>query len=183
MVVLGEGEAIRNCREIMFRAGIRVLDAPEPGRAAAPIILGEIPHLFGTALELIGSGHDLMLASPAALSATQLETLFASRAPRQALFLWSESRFHPRHLLVAGLVEADAAGWGPRYIRQFTGLAEKASPPALRWRLLEIMTLLQAYAGHPSTISTTGSVSPVRGCLDLVTAAVRYGDLDAYIQL
>jgi hypothetical protein len=184
IIVLGEGEVVRLCREVLFRARIEVRSDLPQTRRAEPVILGEAPHLFSTALELLAAGHDLLLAAPAALSPNQLETLVATRGPRQALFAWSPGRYHAGHRLVAGLVEADEHGWQPRHIRLFTTTTEKATVAGMRWQTLEALALLQAYVTvGPLNVIATGSANLERGALDLLTVVVRYEGFEAYVQV
>ena len=131
--IIGGGDAARSCDDLLSRAGFeirRTLD-PEDGDLC-PVILGDTPAAFAAARQLLGAERHLLLASPTSFSASQLSALLASRHARQALFVWSERRFHPGYHLVRGLIEADPATWQPRYVHHTSLLLEPPSAVATR---------------------------------------------------
>ena len=182
ITVLGGGDIAETCRELLRGAGCDA-DEVTPG-SHRPVIVGHSPHVFLTIRSLVEAGHHVLVACPAVLTVPQLVALFAGRGLGQVLSLWSESRRHPGHRLVAGLVEADEQAWHPRYIRQVTSLDEKPGAGLMRWRLLEAIALVAAYAGVPPlTLTATASLNPSRGCPDQEILILRYENLEAYIQV
>jgi hypothetical protein len=96
VTVLGGGDIAESCRKLLSGGGFESGAPVEPGGPPA-VIAGDSAHVFATVRGLIEGGHHVLVACPAALSASQLDALFARRGEGQVLFLWSESRHHPGH--------------------------------------------------------------------------------------
>ncbi|HEY7268319.1 MAG TPA: hypothetical protein VH951_00700, partial [Dehalococcoidia bacterium] len=160
IVLAGSGSPLRQCGELLRTAGFVVGHDPD-GDERCPVILGDVPHLFAQALQLIQAGRHLLIANPLALSAPQLASLLAARRGRQALFVWSERRQHPAFRLVSGLIRSDDGAWRPRYLRQSAFCAERPTAASLHWRTAEALTILLDLAGgEPLRLAAQRSVSP-----------------------
>ena len=163
IVVAGSGTAARLSGEVLAVAGFRVGSEASGGTGRCPLILGQSAEAFVTAWQAVESGRHVLLAHPAALSPGQLATILAARAPRQALFIWGERRFHPAYRLVAGLVQAGDATWQPRYLRNTTYSAERPTTALMRWRTIESLALVFDLLGaSPASVSASGA--PNVGC-------------------
>jgi hypothetical protein len=181
--VIGSGQAAREAFEVFRLAGHEVredVDTDGPGRGA--VILGETTGAYASARQSVEAGRHLLLASPASFSPRQLESLFAARRPKQALFLWSERILHPAHRLVRGFVRADDPTWQPRYIRHATFTSERPTPALFRWRVLEGFALVIACGGEPRTAASGGSAQDGRGGLDYLAAVLAFDWGEALVQ-
>ncbi len=182
IAVTGSGLAVRECRDVLERAGWRVATELRDGQGC-PVILGEAPYLFQTALRVIEEGRHLLLASPAALSPIQLDTLIGARKRRQALFIWNERRFHPGFKLVHGLVESKDPAWEPRYLRLTTLTPERPSAGALRWRVMEVVALALQLIGEPARSVASLESGPARGGPDFCSIALEFDAARAFVHV
>ncbi len=183
IVVTGPGSILTDCRHLLARAGFQVADSLAEDEAC-PVILGDLPHLFSQALELIEAERHVLIANPLALSASQLATLIAARKPRQAVFLWSDRRQHPAHRLVNGLVRSDETAWRPRYLRQLSLTPERPTSALLRWRASESLALtLELARREPLTLTASSSANPWRGSLDFLALALDIDGVEGFVQV
>ncbi|HXH22528.1 MAG TPA: hypothetical protein VNN10_10890, partial [Dehalococcoidia bacterium] len=149
-----------------------------------PVILGEMPHLFTEALQLVEAGRHVLVAAPQPFSAQQIATLLAARQPRQAVFLWSERRYHPAYRLLTGLAASDEAAWRPRYVRQTYLGRERPSGSLLRWRTMEsLAVVLGLCADEPQRLRAAASENPSRGAIDYVSISIEFTDSKGFLEV
>jgi hypothetical protein len=183
IIVSGQGEALENCRRLLTLAGFDI-GYEVSADHNCPAVVGEIPHLYSQALQLVEAGKDLLLTHPQSLSAAQQASLLAARKPRQALFFWHERRFHPAYRLVSGLIRSDDGGWSPRALRHSTMSAERPSATNLRWLTCEVLALLaELAASQPKRASAHAIYSPWRGASDFLSATIEFEDSTAVLEV
>ena len=182
VVLAGQGRSLRDCRSLLTLAGFE-LSGELNIDSKCPVILGDLPHLFSQALQLIEAGRDILIASPQSLSAAQLASLLAGRKTRQAVFVWNERRYHPAYRLVSGLIRSDEAGWRPRYVRQSALSDERPSASLLRWRMNESLALAIELAGRePEVLTARGAANPWRGAMDFLSVAIELQGVNAFVE-
>jgi hypothetical protein len=181
IIITGSGSPLRECRELLVRAGFVVgKDLSEDDRC--PVILGEVPHLFSQALQMVETGRHLLIANPENLSASQLASVLASRKPRQAVFLWSERRHHPAYKLVKGLTRADEHGWGPRHLRLSVLSSERATAALLRWRACESLALLLELSREEArTLSAFRAIGASRAAGDFLSVVLELDGIQGFV--
>ena len=109
VTIIGGGAAANSCYDVLSRNGLRVTRAFElDPDDVSPLILGESHGAYQAARQAAEAGRHILIASPHALSPERLSLLLENRHPTQALFVWSERRYHPGYRLLSGLTEADA---------------------------------------------------------------------------
>ena len=184
VTIIGSGSAAMNCADVLGRAGFRISHAFEVEAGdRSPIILGEAPSAFSLARQAVDAGRHLLIANPGSLSPERLSLLLDSRKRAQALFVWSERRYHPGYRFVSGLMEADAI-WRPRYLRQETFSQEQTTNALSRRLMLESLSLLLSLVdSQPSTINAISTHNPTRNAPDLVSMTVSFPETEAYLQV
>jgi hypothetical protein len=184
VTVIGAGPAARTCVEVLTRAGFRLNHTLElDSRDRSPVIIGEVQTAFAVAREAIESGRHTLIAGPQSLSPERLSLLLESRKRSQALFVWSERRYHPGYRFVSGLIEADAT-WRPRYLRQETVTLEPTTSAMVRWRMLEALSLAVGIAADlPLQVAAWTADNAVRNAADLICLNLAFHDVDAFIQV
>lgn len=184
VTIVGGGIAARTCGEVLSRAGFRLNHAFELEEGdRSPVILGEVPAAFPLARQAVESGRHTLIANPQSLSPERLSLLLEGRKRSQALFVWSERRYHPGYRFVSGLIEADAT-WRPRYLRQETVTLEPTTSALARWRTLEALSLLVSIAADvPLHVAAWTAENAVRNAADLICLNLAFDDLDAFLQV
>ena len=183
IIVAGQAARLAVCRDLLRRAGYEIGGSLADDETC-PVILGDAPHLFSRAMQLVEAGRHLLIASPMPLSAAQLTSLMTARRPRQAVFVWNERRYHPAYRLVSGLVRSDEVGWRPRLLRHTAFVPDRPAAAALRWRTSESLALLLELAPQePLSVAACGVTNSWRGSIDFVSAAVDLGELEAFVQV
>ncbi|HLF79041.1 MAG TPA: hypothetical protein VJB57_16290, partial [Dehalococcoidia bacterium] len=184
VTIIGGGSIAAACADTLGRAGFRVQRTfgVETGDRS-PIILGEVPSAFVLARQAVESGRHILIASPGSLSPERLSLLLDSRKRSQALFVWSERRYHPAYRFLSALIEADAI-WRPRFLRHETLTVEPPAGALSRWLTLESLSLAISLARAPAdSVHTHSIANPTRNSPDLLLLMVSFPDLDATIQV
>ena len=184
VTIMGGGAAANSCYDMLSRNGLGVtrtfeLDPDDH----SPLILGETHGAFQTARQALEAGRDVLVASPKVLTPERLSLLLENRKHRQAVFAWSERRYHPGYRLLGGLTEADAT-WRPRFLRSETLSSEASTAGAFRLRVLETVSLVAGIAGdEPLEVAAHASANEKRNSFDLINLEVRFAEVEAFIQV
>jgi predicted dehydrogenase len=185
VIFIGTGVVSRACADVLSSAGFSLhhsFDLEDDGQRG-PVILGEAPGVFGIAHQLVDSGRHVLITNPLAMPAERLALLLEKRRRAQALFLWSDRRFHPGYRFVRGLIEADAT-WNPRFIRHATLTNEPATAGLIHWRALESIALLAGLtSAEPQSVSAKATANPVRSASDFLALAIGFRDVEAFISV
>ncbi len=184
VTIIGTGAAARACGDVLARAGFNVSRAFElqSGERSA-VILGDIQGGYQLAREALQAGRNLMIVAPDILNPERLASLFQDRKRAQAIYVWSESRYHPGYRFVAGLLESDNT-WRPRYIRLDNLTAEAPSSALMRWQALETLVLAGALSGEaPISVSAGAARNAKRSCPDLLEIEVAYNGMKAFLRI
>ncbi len=184
VTIIGGGPAANSCYDVLTRAGLSVTRTfeLEPGDRS-PIILGEAHGAYSIARQAAEAGRHLMVASPQVLTPERLLLLLENRDRAQALFVWSERRYHPGYRLLTGLTEADAT-WRPRFLRSETLSLEASSAGLFRLRTLEAVGLaISIAAASPIEVAARASASIQRNSFDLLNLEVTFPELRAFLQI
>ena len=184
VTIIGTGAAARACGDVLSRAGFNVRRAfeLESGERSA-VILGDIQGGYQLAREAVATGRNLLIAAPEVLTPERLTSLLENRKRSQAIYVWSESRYHPGYRFVAGLLESDNT-WRPRYLRLDNLTAEAPSSALMRWRALETLVLAGSLSGEePLTVSAGAARNAKRSCPDLLDIEVAYDGLKAFLRI
>lgn len=182
VTIIGTGPRVDDCVGVLSRAGfyLRYADTIEPDNAS-PIILGELPGAFQLAREAVSAGRHILITNARVLRVERFSQLLEQRRPAQALFAWNERRVHPGYKLLTGLIETDAT-WHPRYLRHEMLNMEPATSPALRWRALESLLVLEPLIRQtPRRVTATTVLNPKRNAPDLLSFSVSYRDVESYL--
>jgi len=184
VTIVGGGGAANRCYEVLSRAGFSLTRAFELDSAEkAPVVIGEVHGAFLIARQALEAGRHVLVASSQALSTERLAILLEERTRTQAVFVWSERRYHPAYRLVAGLVEADAT-WEPRFMRQQVLSRQPAGGPLSSYVLLESVGLLcRLAAGQPERVWARSIESPRRNFADLLTLGIEFSGFEAMLQV
>lgn len=184
VTLIGSGAIMRASSDILSRAGFTLrhaFDVDDGERS--PIILGDTPGGYALAHEAVNSGRHVLISNPAALPVERLSLLFESRRRAQALFVWSDRRYHPGYRFSRGLVETDAT-WAPRFLRQETLTTEPATAGLLRWRVTESAALLQSLTSStPMSVSARGTPSALRSTTDYLSLSLGFQNVDGFISV
>jgi hypothetical protein len=125
-----------------------------------------------------------MIASPMALPAAQLSVLYSLRRPKQALFLWSERRYHPAYRFLRGLIETDATTWRPRFVHQRTLSSEPASPGLMRWQAMESLALVMELTnGTPMNVNAVAAENAQRNTSDFISIVMTLDEVQAFLEI
>jgi hypothetical protein len=184
VTIIGGGGPTNNCYDVLTRAGLSVTRSfeLEPGDRS-PIILGEAHGAYLIARQATEAGRHLLLTSPHVLTPERLSLLLESRGRSQAIFVWSERRYHPGYRLLGGLTEADAT-WRPRFLRSETLSLEASNAGLFRVRTLEAVGLAVSIAvDDPIEVAARASASIQRNSPDLINLEVTFPELRAFIQI
>jgi len=184
VTIIGGGDAANSCYDVLSRNALRVTRAfeLEPGDTS-PLILGESQNAFQMARQAVEAGRNILIASPQALTPERLSLLLENRGQRQALFIWSDRRYHPGYRLLGGLAEADAT-WRPRFLRSSTLSTEASSAGLFRLRALESIGLVVSIvAEEPLDVAAHASANAKRNSFDLLNLEVSFPDLKAFVQV
>ena len=184
VTIIGGAAAANTCYDVLTRAGLSVTRGFEldPGDRS-PIILGEAHGAYLIARQAAEAGRHILIASPQVLTPERLSLLLENRGRSQALFVWSERRYHPAYRLIAGLTEADAT-WRPRFLRSETLSLEPLSAGLFRLRTLEAVGLTVGIAGdEPAEVAARASASIQRNSFDLLNLEVTFPHLRAFLQI
>ncbi|HWO73645.1 MAG TPA: hypothetical protein VNN21_08805 [Dehalococcoidia bacterium] len=184
VTIVGGGGAANRCYEVLSRAGFSLTRAFELDPAdKSPVVIGEVHGAFLIARQALEAGRHVLVASSQALSTERLAILLEERTRTQALFVWSERRFHPAYRFVAGLVEADAT-WEPRFMRQQVLSRQPAGGPLASHVLLESVGLAcRLAAGQPERVWARSIESPRRNFADLLTLGIEFSGFEATLQV
>jgi hypothetical protein len=184
VTIIGGGAAAHSCYTVLSRAGLSINRAFElDSDDRSPLIIGEAHGAYLIARQGAEAGRHLLLASPHALTPERLSLLLENRGRSQALFVWSERRYHPGYRLVSGLLEADAT-WRPRFLRSETLSLEPSNAALFRLRTLEATGLVACIAAtEPLEVAARASGNAVRNAFDLLNLEVTFGDLRAFVQV
>jgi len=184
VTIIGGGAAANSCYDVLTRAGLnvnRTFDLEPDDRS--PLILGEAHGAYSIARQATVSGRHLLLASPQVLTPERLSLLLENRLRSQALFVWSERRYHPGYRLLGGLTEADAT-WRPRFLRSETLSMEASGPALFRLRTLEAVGLAISIAtAEPLEIAARASANVKRNSFDLLNLEITFAELQAFLQV
>jgi hypothetical protein len=184
VTIIGGGAAANSCYDVLTRAGLSVTRSfeLEPGDRS-PIILGEAHGAYLMARQAAEAGRNLLVASPQVLTPERLSLLLEHRGRSQALFVWSERRYHPGYRLLTGLTEADAT-WRPRFLRSETLSLEPSTASLFRLRTLEAVGLTMSIAADaPIEVAARASASVQRNSFDLLNLEVTFPELRAFLQI
>ncbi|HEY7466509.1 MAG TPA: hypothetical protein VIB47_07430 [Dehalococcoidia bacterium] len=184
VTIIGGGPAANSCYDVLTRAGLSVTRSfeLEPGDRS-PLILGEAHGAYLIARQAAEVGRHLLVATPQVLTPERLSLLLENRGRAQALFVWSERRYHPGYRLLAGLTEADAT-WRPRFLRGETLSLEPSSTGLFRLRALEAVGLaVSIAAAEPVEVAARASASMQRNSFDLLNLEVTFPELRAFLQI
>jgi predicted dehydrogenase len=184
ITIIGGGTLVAACAEALTQSGFRLRRTLEIDRRdRSPVIVGELPTTYALARQAVEGHRHVLIAAPGALTSERLEFLLERRRSGQALFVWSERRFHPGYRFVRSLIESDAS-WRPRYLRHQTYSDEAPASATARWMLLEATSLVLDIAGEaPASVAATCVTNPVRHAPELITLAVHFENVDASIQV
>lgn len=184
VTIVGGGRVAHSCYDALSHAGLKVtrtfeLDAGDP----SPVILGDSHAAYPIARQALEEGRHLLIADTQALSPERLSLLLEGRRRSQAVFVWSERRYHPGYHLLAGLVESDAT-WRPRFLRAETLSMEASNALLFRLRALEAIGLVVGIAGaEPLEVAARASSNPKRNSVDLLNLEIAFPDLQAFLQV
>jgi hypothetical protein len=184
VTIIGGGAAANSCYDVLTRAGLSVTRSfeLEPGDRS-PLILGEAHGAYLIARQAAEVGRHLLIATPQVLTPERFNLLLENRGRAQALFVWSERRYHPGYRLLAGLTEADAT-WRPRFLRGETLSLEPSSAGLFRLRTLEAVGLAVSIAADsPIEVAARASASVQRNSFDLLNLEVTFPELRAFLQI
>jgi hypothetical protein len=184
VTIIGTGFAARACGDVLSRAGFDVSHAFElqTGERSA-VILGDIQGGYEIARHAVATGRHLMIVTPEVLTPERLGTLFDDRKRAQAIFVWSESRYHPGYRFVAGLIETDSA-WNPRYLRLDNLRTDAPSSGSIRWQTLETLALAGSLSGEgPISVHAGAARNARRSCPDLLEIEVAYDGVKAFLRI
>jgi hypothetical protein len=184
VTIIGGGAAANSCYDVLTRAGLSVTRSfeLEPGDRS-PLILGEAHGAYLIARQATEVGRHLLVATPQVLTPERLSLLLENRGRAQALFVWSERRYHPGYRLLSGLTEADAT-WRPRFLRSETLSLETSSAGLFRLRTLEAVGLaVSIAAAAPIEVAARASASVQRNSFDLLNLEVTFPELRAFLQI
>jgi hypothetical protein len=184
VTIIGGGPAANSCYDVLTRAGLSVTRTfeIEPGDRS-PIILGEAHGAYLIARQAAEAERHLLVASPQVLTPERLSLLLENRGRSQALFVWSERRFHPGYRLLSGLTGADAT-WRPRFLRSELLSLEASSAGLFRLRTLEAVGLaVSIAAADPIDVAARASASIQRNSFDLLNLEVTFPELRAFLQI
>lgn len=184
VTIIGGGAAANACYDVLSRNDLRVTRSfdLEPDDTS-PLIVGESHGAYQIARQAVESGRHVLIAGPQVLSPERLSLLFEHRGRSQALFVWSERRYHPGYRLLGGLTEADAT-WRPRFLRSETLSTEASSAHLFRLRVLESVGLVTSVAAdEPVEVAAHASANTKRNAFDLINLEVSFSDLQAFIQV
>ncbi len=184
VTIIGGGAIAAACADVLSRAGFSLRRGFElESSDRSPIVLGEMPSAFTIARQVMESGRHLLIASPPNLSPERLALMLDNRKRAQALFVWSERRYHPAYRFMRSLIEADST-WRPRFLRQETLTLGLPTSAFARWLTLEALALALDLAGEPATsVMATSAINATRNAPDLLSLALTCPTLDAYIQV
>jgi hypothetical protein len=184
VTIIGGGAAANSCYDVLTRAGLNVTRTFELEFGdRSPLILGEAHGAYLIARQAVEAGRHILVASPHVLTPERLSLLLENRGRAQALFVWSERRFHPGYRLLTGLTEADAT-WRPRFLRGETLALEPSSPSQFRLRTLEAVGLAVSIAADtPIEVAARASASVQRNSFDLLNLEVTFPELRAFLQI
>lgn len=173
-----------SCYDVLSRNGLSVTRGFElEDGDTSPLILGETHGAYQAARQALEAGRHLLIASPQVLTPERLSLLLEHRKREQALFVWSERRYHPAYRLLTGLTEADAT-WRPRFLRSETLSTEASSPALFRLRTLESVGLVVSIAAdEPLDVAARASANTKRNSFDLLNLEVSFSDLQAFVQI
>jgi hypothetical protein len=182
VTIIGGGAQARDCGEVLSRAGFSLAHSFEVETGnRSPIILGEVQNAFQLAREAVDSGRHILIAGSQILTPERLDLLLENRRQSQAIFVWSERRFHPGYRFIAGLMESDNT-WRPRYMRHETLSTEASTSSQFRWRTLEAMSLLNGIASsEPRRVNANAILNPKRNAPDLINLGIVYKDIETQI--
>jgi hypothetical protein len=184
VTIFGGGPAANSAYDVLSRNGLRPRRIPEidPGDSR-PLIIGESHGAYQAARQAVDAGRHVLIANPQALSPERLSLLLQNRRQSQALYVWSERRYHPAYRLIGNLKEADAT-WRPRFLRSETLSTEPSNAALFHLRALEALGLVVAIAAdEPSQVSAHASANPKRNAFDLLDLEVTFPQLQAFIQV
>jgi hypothetical protein len=184
VAIFGAGPAAISCYDVLSSKGLRVsrtLDLdPDDSR---PLIVGEAPGAYQAARQAAETGRHVLIASQQPLTSERLTPLLENRRQSQAIFVWSERRYHPGYRLIGGLTETDAT-WRPRFLRSETLSSEPSNPGVFRLRALEAIGLVVGIAAdEPECVAAHASADTKRNSFDLLNLEVTFPDLQAFIQV
>jgi predicted dehydrogenase len=184
VTIIGSGTNAAACAGALSSAGFRLHHTLEVDSSdRSPIILGEAPSAFALARQAVEMGRHVLIASPSSLSPERLSLLLDNRKRAQALFVWSERRYHPAYRFIGALVEADTI-WQPRFLRLETLTVEPPASAQSRWLTLESLTLAISLAGCPAeSIRSHAITNPTRHAPDLLSLLVSFPDIEASIHI
>ena len=182
VTIIGGGAQARDCGEVLSRAGFSLAHSFEVETGnRSPIILGEVQNAFQLAREAVDSGRHILVAGSQVLTPERLDLLLEHRRQSQAVFVWSERRFHPGYRFIAGLTESDNTR-RPRYMRHETLSTDASSSAQFRWRAMEAMSLLNGIAlAEPRRVHANAILNPKRNAADFVSLSIAYKDLETQL--
>jgi hypothetical protein len=184
VTIIGGGAAANSCYDVLSRHGLSVTRAFELEEGdTSPLILGDSHAAYPTARQAVEAGRHLLILSPQVLSPERLSLLLENRKRSQAIFVWSERRYHPGYRLLSGLTEADAT-WRPRFLRSETLSTQTPNATLSRLLTLESVGLIVGIAGdEPLDVAAHASANTKRNSFDLLNLEVTFPDIQAFIQL
>jgi hypothetical protein len=184
VTIIGGGHAASSCFDVLSRNGLSVTRTFElEDDDTSPLILGETHGAYPMARQAVESGRHVLIASPQVLTPERLSLLLEQRQRPQALFIWSERRYHPAYRLLTGLTEADAT-WRPRFLRSETLSTQTPSAALSRLLTLESVGLVVGIAaGEPLEVAAHASANTKRNSFDLLNLEVSFAEMQAFIQL
>lgn len=184
VTIIGGGNAARACADLLSAAGFgvrRTFEFDDEDRS--PIVVGELPAAITVARQAVESGRHLLISTPALFSPERLSMLYEGRRKAQALFLWSNRRYHPSYRFVSSLIESDST-WQPRYVRQETMLVEAPAAGLANWNLIESTALVLSYIGDEScSVGASGAANPMRNANELVRLSIDAGGRKGFVQV
>jgi hypothetical protein len=184
VTIIGGGAAANSCYDVLSRNGFSVTRTFElEDGDSSPLILGETHSAYPTARQAVEAGRDLLILTPQVLSPERLTLLLENRKRSQAIFVWSERRYHPGYRLLGGLTEADAT-WRPRFLRSET--LSTRTPTAALSRLLTLESVglvVSIAADEPLQVAAHASANTKRNSFDLLNLEVSFAAMQAFIQL
>jgi hypothetical protein len=184
VTIVGGGATANSCHDVLTRNGLSLTRAFElDPDDTSPLILGESHAAYPMARQAVDAGRHVLIASPQVLTPERLSLLLESRGRGQALFVWSERRYHPAYRMLAGLTEADAT-WRPRFLRSETLSTEPSSAALFRLRALESVGLVAGIAAdEPVEVAAHASANTKRNSFDLLNLEVTFPEVEAFIQI
>jgi predicted dehydrogenase len=184
VTLVGAGNVIRACRDILDGAGFSLHHAfdLEDGERC-PVILGDIRGSHAVARQALELGRHVLVTNPLALPVERLSSLLEARRRAQAVFVWSDRRYHPGYRFVRSLVESDAT-WTPRFLRQESLWTGAATAGLRRWRAIESAALLQSLTkASPLSVQAKGTPNALRATADYLNLAISFEDLEAFVSM